>query len=98
MKDNHIILVLHKEAFYNEKFPATSKAFKFFKETEGGQAIMYKTVEDYAEKRGMERFEEGRIKTIAEFLSNGGSEADAVKLLKASDEDLNKAKELLLPV
>ncbi|MGN0329487.1 MAG: hypothetical protein ACI4D4_10990 [Lachnospira sp.] len=67
---------------------------------------MCKTVEDYAEKRGMERFEEGlekglekgRINTIAEFLSNGGSEADAVKLLKASDEDLKEAKELLLPV
>ncbi|MGN0329485.1 MAG: Rpn family recombination-promoting nuclease/putative transposase [Lachnospira sp.] len=105
-KSELLQLMLHKEAFYNEKFPATSKAFKFFKETEGGQAIMCKTVEDYAEKRGMERFEKGleeglekgRIKTIAEFLSNGGSEADAVKLLKASNEDLKEAKELLLPI
>ena len=67
----------------------------YFKETEGGQAIMCKIVEDYAEKRKLEGLEEGRIKTIAEFLSNGGSETDAVKLLNASEKDLKKAKALL---
>ena len=94
-KSELLQLMLHKETFYNEKFPATSKAFKYFKETEGGQAIMCKVVEDYAEKRKLEGLEEGRIKTIAEFLSNGGSDTAAVKLLNASEKDLKKAKALL---
>ena len=51
---------------------------------------------DRAEKRGIEiGREEGRIKTIATFLSNGGTEEAAQQMLNATLEELTSAKELL---
>jgi len=35
---------------------------------------------------------EGRIDTIITFLVNGGSEDDAIRLLNASDEELDMAR------
>ena len=43
-------LMLRKESFYNEKFPAISSAIKYFKDTEGGRDEMCKSVEIYAQK------------------------------------------------
>ena len=37
--------------------------------------------------------EEGRLESIALLFQNGGSEDDARRLLKATDEEIRKAKE-----
>lgn len=54
---------------------------------------------NYQEKyeQGVEHgMEQGRILSVAEFLSNGGDENLAKKLLKATDDELRQAKELLV--
>lgn len=65
----------------------------------GGVTTMCEVL-DRAEKRGIEigiekGIEEGRIKTIATFLSNGGTEEAAQQMLNATLEELTSAKELL---
>lgn len=53
---------------------------------------MCKTVEEYGEKKSSE----SRIHMISDFLSSGGSEADAYKMLKATPEEVAKAKQSLI--
>lgn len=91
-KSELLQLMLNKEAFYNDKFPAISKAITYFKTTKGGQAEMCKTVEEYGEKKSSE----SRIQMISDFLSSGGSESDAYKMLKATPEEVAKAKQSLI--
>ena len=91
-KSELLQLMLNKEAFYNDKFPAISKAITYFKTTKGGQAEMCKTVEEYGEKKSIE----SRIQMISDFLSSGGSETDAYKMLKATPEEVAKAKQSLI--
>ena len=50
VKSELLHLMLNKETFYSEKFPAISGAIGYFKGTEGGQAEVCKQVEDYAKK------------------------------------------------
>lgn len=38
---------------------------------------------------------QGRIRMLADFLSNGGSEADAKRMLKVTDEEIAQAKGIL---
>ncbi len=49
-KSELLQLFLRKDVFEDARFPALSKAVKYFKETEGGLGKMCKTVEDYAKK------------------------------------------------
>lgn len=93
-KSELLQLLLKKESFYNKKFPALSEAVKYFKETEGGRDIVCKSVEDYANLRA----DESRIKMIADYLSNGGTEEVVLTMMKASEEELRQAKELLMLV
>jgi len=64
------------------------------KETEGGRDIVCKSVEDYANLRA----DESRIKMIADYLSNGGTEEVVLTMMKASEEELRQAKESLMLV
>lgn len=57
---------------------------------------MCKAIEDYAQTYSDERVSESRIKMIADFLSNGGASIDAIRMLNASESEVEKAKELLL--
>ena len=82
-------LMLNKDTFYNEKFPAMSNAIKYFKESEGGRLRMCKSVEDYAQ----EVAKETRTLMLKDFLANGGSEEDAIRMLGASEEEIKSAKE-----
>lgn len=53
-------------------------------------------IRELAIEEGMERgIEQGRILSITEFLSNGGDENLARRLLKATDDEIRRAKELL---
>ncbi len=52
-----------------------------------------KHYEDIAKAEGVR---EGRLRTIADLISNGGTEEDANRLLKASPEEIADAKELLV--
>ena len=99
-KSRLLQLMLRKDAFYDERFPAVSNAVKYYKETKGGQEAMCEAVERLGEIFAESRVKEARIETrneiICKFLSNGGSEADAKKLLEASSEELEKAKALMI--
>lgn len=95
-KSELLQLMLNKEAFYNDKFPAISKAITYFKTTKGGQAEMCKTVEEYAKEYAEKKSSESRIQMISDFLSSGGSESDAYKMLKATPEEVAKAKQSLI--
>ncbi len=56
-------LMLRRDAFYNEKFPAISDSINYFKKTKGGFNKMYKAVEEYAQSVATEankRAEEAR--------------------------------------
>ena len=95
-KSRLLQLMLRKDAFYDERFPAVSNAVKYYKGTKGGQEAMCEAVERLGEIFAEKARAETRIEIIYKFLSNGGSEADAKKLLEASSEELEKAKALML--
>lgn len=42
-------LMLRRDAFYNEKFPAISDSINYYKRTKGGLNKMCKAVEEYAQ-------------------------------------------------
>ena len=54
--------------------------------------------EIFAESRVKEARIETKIEIVSKFLSNGGSEADAQKMLGVSLEEVEKAKALMLQV
>ena len=99
-KSRLLQLMLRKDAFYDERFPAVSNAVKYYKETKGGQEAMCEAVERlgeiFAEKARAETRIETRIEMIRNFLNNGGSEIDAQNMLGASSEEVEKAKALML--
>lgn len=103
-KSELLQLMLRKDAFYNDKFPATSKAVNYFKNTKGGMSKVCKSVElyaenyakKYAEEVAKESFNNGRIKAITDFLSNGGTKADAKKMLNASAKEIKEAASRLI--
>lgn len=107
-KSELLQLMLRKDAFYSDKFPATSKAINYFKNTKGGMSKVCKSVElyaenyakkyaeNYAKEVAKEYFNNGRIKTITDFLSNGGSKADAKKMLNASAKEIKEAEARLI--
>lgn len=86
-------LMLRKESFYNEKFPAISNAIKYFKDTEGGRGEMCKSVENlgkyYAKEYCIERLlRNGKTpKEIADFCGYDLAEVEeAEKALLATAE------------
>ena len=95
----------------SERFPAISEAVHYFKETEGGKVTVCKIVEDYAKEYAKEHAHEYAkdiveeyakeyakdtvIQLISNYLSSGATEEDAIKNLKVSKEDVEKAKQLL---
>ena len=81
-----------KDAFYDDRFPAVSNAVKYYKETKGGQEEMCEAIE----KLGEARENAARIKMLCNFLNNGGSEVDALKMLGVSTDEIEKAKALML--
>ncbi|RKM57980.1 hypothetical protein D6853_00090 [Butyrivibrio sp. X503] len=50
----------------------------------------------YAEEVAKESFNNGRIKAITDFLSNGGTKADAKKMLNASAKEIKEAASRLI--
>lgn len=72
-KSELLQLFLRKDVFEDARFPALSKAVKYFKETEGGLGEMCKTVEDYAKNYAKDYAEErekiGRSIGLAEGRS-----------------------------
>ena len=74
-KSELLQLFLRKDVFEDARFPALSKAVKYFKETEGGFGEMCKTVEDYAEEREKigraEGRSEERMNAIRKMLQSG---------------------------
>lgn len=50
---------------------------------------------DVAQKLEDKGVKNGRIRMLADFLSNGGSEADAKRMLKVTDEEIAQAKGIL---
>ena len=68
-------LFLRKEAFHDEKYPSLSRAFSYYKETEGGQKKMCNIIEeyakDYAKEYGQKCREDGRKTTIYEMVQDG---------------------------
>ena len=83
--------MLKKDAFYNEKFPATSKAMNYFKNTERGKKKVCKSVEKYAKEQANDLVKQTRINMIADFLSNGGSKSEARTKLKATPKEIKEA-------
>ena len=57
----------------------------------GGRVLVLKS-----EKLKAEGKAEARLQMIADFLNNGGTEKDAMLMLKATEKELKKAKELVL--
>mgnify|MGYP002770776587 FL=1 len=80
-------LMLRKDSFYNDKFPAISSAMNYFKDTEGGRSEMCKSVEIYAQKVCAEE----RAKTITTLLRKGKTPVEVADLL---DYDLAEVKEV----
>ena len=95
-KSRLLQLMLRKDAFCDERFPAVSNAVKYYKETKGGQEAMCEAVERLGEIFAESRVKETRIEMIRNFLNNGGSEIDAQNMLGASSEEVEQAKALML--
>ena len=74
-KSELLQLFLRKDVFEDARFPALSKAVKYFKETEGGLGEMCKTVEDYAKSYAEEREKIVREEGRSEGLTAGRLEA-----------------------
>lgn len=64
-------------------------------ELEGKVNAMCNWSEGIAEMAREEGIEQGRTKIIADFLSNGGSAEDAVRMLNATEAEIAGAKKLL---
>ena len=95
-KSRLLQLMLRKDAFYDERFPAVSNAVKYYKETKGGQEEMCEAVERLGEIFAEKAVAENRIEMIRDFLNSGASAEDAVRIFKASSEELKKAKALMI--
>ena len=67
---------------------------RYFKEDEEGVAVMCKELEEMCQEAREEGKSEGRIEDIIHCLTNG-TEEDAKRLLKATEEELQKARALL---
>ena len=50
---------------------------------------------DIAQKLEDKGIKNGRIRMLADFLSSGGSEADAKRMLKVTEEEIAQAKDIL---
>lgn len=86
-KSELLQLMLNKDSFYNEKFPAISNAVRFFKDTEGGRKEVCKLIEEYAQ----ESRKDERINTILEFVKEGLIDvAGAAVKLNMTEEDVVK--------
>ena len=103
-KSRLLQLMLRKDSFYDERFPAVSNAVKYYKESKGGQEEMCEAIEKLANSRAekvrietrIETRNETRIEMIRDFLDSGASAEDAVQIFNASSEELDKAKALML--
>ena len=85
-------LMLLKEAFYNEKFPAISNAMKYFKDTEGGRSEMCKSVEILGEYYAKER----RTKDIQKMLLSGKTAAQIADFCGYDLSEVEEAEKALL--
>lgn len=91
-KSKLLQLFLRKDAFDDADFPETSKAVKYFKETEGGRSEMCKAVEDLA----MDFVKEERINAICNMFELGLTREQIQK--KYSEDEIEKAEEKMLSV
>lgn len=67
-------LFLRQDIFFHEKYPATSEAVRYFKQTEGGRSIVCKALEDYAAQRASESLAQGLAQGRAQGLAQGREE------------------------
>ena len=85
-------LMLRKESFYNDKFPAISSAMNYFKDTEGGRSEMCKSVEIYVQKVCAEE----RAKTITTLLRKGKTPVEVADLLDYNLAEVEEVEQTLL--
>lgn len=85
-------LMLRKESFYNEKFPAISSAIKYFKDTEGGRKEMCKSVEILGEYYAKEQ----RTKDIQKMLLSGKTAAQIADFCGYDLTEVEEAEKALL--
>lgn len=65
------------------------------KQKEGRRITMCDVAQKLEDKGIAKGKAQGRIRMLADFLSNGGSEADAKRMLKVTDEEIAQAKGIL---
>ena len=94
-KSELLQLFLRKDVFEDEKFPALSKAVKYFKETKGGIGEMCKTVEEYAKEYAEERILEERKNKIRKMLKSGLSR-EFILSMDYSETELEAVEQELL--
>lgn len=98
-KSELLQLFLRKDVFEDEKFPALSKAVKYFKETKGGIGEMCKTVEEYAKEYAKEyaeeRILEERKNKIRKMLKSGLSR-EFILSMDYSETELEAVEQELL--
>ena len=99
-------LMLRRDAFYSDKFPAISESINYYKRTKGGLNNMCKAVEEYAQSVAAEankRAEEAKKKVndaIANLLSAGklsieeiaDAVSEPVERIEAIAEETNNKK------
>lgn len=90
-------LFLKSESFYDEMFPALSKAIQFYKDTERGQEAVSEVTKKW-EKNGYDKgFAQGIFQTVLSLLKqNKITPADAAKELEISEEELKELMEKTL--
>lgn len=84
-----------KEEIQDDRFPELSNEVYRLKHTEKGVAAVSKIMDEIKEAAKAEGLTEGRLKTVATFLKNGGTEEEAMHKLDASPEEIKKAKDML---
>lgn len=89
-------LMLRKEAFYNEKFPAVSSAIKYFKDTEGDRKEMCKSVENLAKTYAEAYAKEKQIQAIQKMLLSGKTAAQIADFCGYDLSEVEEAEKALL--
>lgn len=75
-------------------YDVLAERVRYFKEDESGVAIMSRAMEKMWNEALEEGIMEGRVRMIAEILTNNGTEDDVRRLTRATEEEIRKAEEL----
>lgn len=75
-------------------YDVLAERVRYFKEDERGVAIMCKAMEKLWNEALEEGRMEGRVRMIAEILTNNGTKDDVRRLTRATEEEIRKAEEL----